>query len=90
MLCQRIPGLVIDCHVFVCSDDYLADALTAFKRRITLHCLSLDNPRWLPFAARYFLLKDEAAGSANLALFRRRFGRSRVSIWINCSDFIGD
>ena len=65
----QAAGLVIDCHVFVCGDDYLADALKAFERRITVHQLSLDDPRRLPFAVRDFLLKDEAAGDADLSLY---------------------
>ena len=66
---QQASGLVIDCHVFVCGDDYLGDALKAFERRITVHYLSLDDPRRLPFEARDFLLKDEAAGDADLSLY---------------------
>ena len=66
---QQAPGLVIDCHVFVCGDDYLADALKAFERRITVHHLSLDDPRRLPFEVRDFLLKDDAAGDADLSLY---------------------
>ena len=66
---QKAPGLVLDCHVFVCGDAYLADALNAFERRITLHQLELKDPRRLPFAARDFLLRDEAAGSADLSLY---------------------
>ena len=61
------PGIVIDCHVFVSGQDYLVDALAAFDRRITVHQLQLDNPRRLPFAARDFLLKDDAAGPADLS-----------------------
>lgn len=63
------PGIVIDCHVFVSGQDYLVDALAAFDRRITVHQLQLDNPRRLPFAARDFLLKDGAAGPADLSLY---------------------
>lgn len=66
---QQASGLVIDCHVFVCGDDYLGDALKAFERRITVHHLSLDDPRRLPFAARDFLLNDDAAGEADLSLY---------------------
>lgn len=66
---QQAAGLVIDCHVFVCGDDYLADVIKAFERRITVHHLSLDDPRQLPFAVRDFLLKDEAAGDADLSLY---------------------
>ena len=66
---QEAAGLVIDCHVLVCGDDYFVDALKAFERRITVHRLSLDDPRRLPFAVRDFLLKDEAAGNADLSLY---------------------
>ena len=63
------PGIVIDCHVFVTGQDYLADALSAFERRITVHHLALEDPRRLPFSARDFLLQDAAAGPADLSLY---------------------
>jgi len=68
-LAQQGAGVVIDCHVFVCGEDYLAAALTAFERRITLHQLTLEDPRRLPFAVRDFLLNDDAAGEADLSLY---------------------
>ena len=66
---DQAAGLVIDCHVFVCGDDYLADALMAFERRITVHHVELDDPRRLPFVARDFLLNDDAAGPADVSLY---------------------
>ena len=65
----RAAGIVIDCHVFVCGDDYLADALLAFEYRVTVHQVDLEDPRRLPFAARDFLLNDDAAGTADLSLY---------------------
>ena len=66
---QQASGLVIDCHVFVCGDDYLSDALKAFERRITVHHVELEDPRRLPFVVRDFLLNDDAAGDADLSLY---------------------
>ena len=66
---QQTAGLIIDCHVFVCGDNYLVDALTAFEYRITVHRVDLENPRRLPFLARDFLLNDDAAGPADLSLY---------------------
>jgi hypothetical protein len=66
---HQAPGLVIDCHVFVCGDEFLADALKAFDKRITVHYLSLKDPRRLPFVVRDFLVNDQAAGDADLSLY---------------------
>ena len=68
-LARQLPGVVIDCHVFVTSTNYLQPELKVFENQITVHHLQLDNPRRLPHAARDFLLKDAAIGSADLSLY---------------------
>ncbi len=47
-----LPGLAIDCHVFVSGDDCLSEILHAFNRRITVHRLDLRDPVHLPRAAQ--------------------------------------
>jgi hypothetical protein len=57
---RRLPGVWVDCHVFVNRDACQHDVLKAFERRITVHRLNLEDPMQLPGAARDFLLQDDA------------------------------
>ena len=66
---RQLPGVVIDCHVFVSGEDTLQNVLSAFENRITVHHVNLENPRRLPHAARDFLLNDTAIGDADLSLY---------------------
>ncbi len=65
---RRLPGVWVDCHVFVNGDAYRHDVLTTFERRIRVHRLALEDPMQLPAAARDFLL-HEAAPPADLSLY---------------------
>ena len=66
---RYLQGVVVDCHVFVVHDAFLAETLKAFDRRIKVHQVALEDPRQLPHAARAFLLKDDAPGDADLSLY---------------------
>lgn len=65
---RRLPGVWVDCHVFVNGDACRQDVLAAFDRRIKVHRLELEDPMQLPAAARDFLLR-EASTVADLSLY---------------------
>lgn len=66
---NQLSGIVVDCHVFVTGDQWLKREMSAFQGRITVHQLDLDDPRYLPHAARDFLLADDGVADADLSLY---------------------
>ncbi|QEY32341.1 hypothetical protein EVJ50_09025 [Synechococcus sp. RSCCF101] len=55
----RLAGIQVELHVFVSGDNRLADVLEAFRGRLTLHEVELEDSLHLPRAARDFLLQHE-------------------------------
>ena len=64
-----ISDVCIDCHLFVQRGCCLPDVLELFQDQIHVHELQLENPLFLPHAARDFLLNDQADGDAQLSLY---------------------
>jgi hypothetical protein len=66
---QRLNAIVIDLHVFVTGEHYLAETLLELAQQwpIQMHALDLKDPTELALAARDFLI--EAAPPANLSLY---------------------
>lgn len=66
---KMLAGIQIDCHLFVQTESWLQEVVAAFGEQITVHQLSLEDPKRLPHAARDFLLQDAAEGEADLSLY---------------------
>ena len=66
---KMLAGIQIDCHLFVQEESWLRDVVSAFGQQITVHQLSLEDPKRLPHAARDFLLQDAAESEADLSLY---------------------
>jgi hypothetical protein len=64
---RGLPGVWIDCHLFVTGETWLEQVVAPFLPRLTLHRLDLEDPLRLPREARRFLL--EAEDPADLSLY---------------------
>lgn len=56
---QLLPGLQLEIHVFTDGEHLLSDVLERFHGQITVHKLSLPDPRQLPLACRDHLIAAE-------------------------------
>lgn len=65
-LAQQWPETTVEVHVFTTGDHCLGDVLELMGRRIIVHELEIENPRYLPHAARDFLIQNPQPANLNL------------------------
>lgn len=60
------PEITVEVHVFTTGGYCLGDVLELMGRRIVVHELEIENPRYLPHAARDFLIQNPQPADLNL------------------------